>query len=144
MPAKGFGGNENRCLGIINIINIVMKPVIALLVFVWLYPQTYAQYSLTGTVTDNSHQTLAGAHVILRNTYFHTVTDNEGHFQFSGIKSGNYVLMTSFVGFETRQDSLDISGDQNLDLALKESAFVSDAVIISAVRAISGCSRSQF
>ncbi len=61
MPAKGIGGNENRCLGIININSIMMKQVIALLVFVCLSAQTYAQYSLRGTVTDNSHQPLAGA-----------------------------------------------------------------------------------
>ncbi len=113
----------------------MMKQVIALLVSVCLSAQTYAQYSLRGTVTDNTHQPLAGAQVILKNTYFRTVTDNQGHFQFSGIKRGNYVLLTSFVGFETRQDSVNISGDQNLELALKESAFVTDAVIISAVRA---------
>ena len=39
------------------------------------------------------------------------------------------------MGFETQQDSVEISGDQNLELTLKESAFVTDAVIISAVRA---------
>jgi hypothetical protein len=113
----------------------MMKQVIALLVFVCLSAQTYAQYSLSGTVTDNSHQPLAGAHVIIKSTYYQTVTNDQGHFQFSGIKRGYYVLLTSFVGFETRQDSVEISGDQNLELTLKESAFVTDAVIISAVRA---------
>ena len=48
----------------------MMKQVIVLLVFVCLSAQTYAQYSLRGRVTDNSHQPLAGAHVILKNTYF--------------------------------------------------------------------------
>ncbi len=38
----------------------MMKQVIVLLVFVCLSAQTYAQYSLTGTVTDNSHQPWPG------------------------------------------------------------------------------------
>ncbi len=113
----------------------MMKQVIALLVFVCLSAQTYAQYSLSGKVTDISDQPLVGAHVIIKNTYFQTVTDNQGRFRFSGIKRDSYILQTSFVGFETRLDSVVVSGDQNLDLALKESALVTDAVIISAVRA---------
>ena len=104
----------------------MMKQVIVLLVFVCMSTQTYAQYTLGGTVTDNSHQTLAGAHVMIKDSYFKTVSDNQGRFQFSGIKQGYYVLQTSFVGFETRQDSVEISGDQNLELTLKESAFITD------------------
>jgi iron complex outermembrane recepter protein len=112
-----------------------MKQFILLLAYVCLSQLTYAQYFLKGTVTDSHHEPLAGAHVILKDTYYQTITDNQGKYTFSGIKKGNYDLQVSFVGYETHLESIDISSDLNLDLMLKESALVTEAVIISAVRA---------
>ncbi len=112
-----------------------MKQVMILLAFVCISRQTQAQYSLKGKVTDHERETLAGAYVMLKDTYYQTITDNQGNFVLTGIKKGNYELQISFIGFETLNYFISIASDMNLDLMLKESAVVADAVIVSALRA---------
>jgi iron complex outermembrane receptor protein len=112
-----------------------MKQVIALLASACLSWQAMAQHSLSGTVTDNEQQALAGAHVQLNGTFYQTVTNTDGLFVFRGLKDGEYAISVSFVGFETIRQSLHVANDLTLNLAMKESATVSDAVIVSAVRA---------
>jgi iron complex outermembrane recepter protein len=135
MPAKGVGGTEFHCRCFINLKINPMKQVIVLLASVCISLQTHAQYSLKGTVTDGENGPLTGAHVQLKNTYYQTVTDNQGNFIFSGIQKGNYELQISFIGFETFHESIGISGDLKINTVLKESAVITDAVIVSAVRA---------
>jgi iron complex outermembrane receptor protein len=97
--------------------------------------QTYAQFSLKGTVTDSKNESLINAHVVINNTYYQTITDKNGRFIFSGIKPGAYHLQVSYVGYESYSESITVQGNINLNISLQESAVVSDAVIISAVRA---------
>jgi len=112
-----------------------MKQVIVLLAFVCISMQTQAQLTLKGTVTDSKNGPLTGAHVQLKDTYYQTVTDNLGNFVFSGIQKGKYELQVSFIGFETYHESIEIADDLTINPLLKESAVVTDAVIVSAVRA---------
>ncbi len=112
-----------------------MKQVIALLASACLSWQVMAQHSLRGKVTDNEQQALIGAYVELNGTYFQTTTDKDGHFVFRGVKDGAYELSVRFVGYETIRRTLQITADAELTLPMTESATVSDAVIVSAVRA---------
>lgn len=112
-----------------------MKQVIVLLAFVCLSWRMHAQHSLTGTITDVKNEPLVGANVQLRDTYFQTVTNEQGNFSFAGIKKGNYELQVSYIGYQGIDESIDIYDDMNLDLKLNESAVITDAVIVSAVRA---------
>jgi iron complex outermembrane receptor protein len=112
-----------------------MKQVMILLAFVCISWQTFAQYSLKGRVTDSGHEALAGAYIKLKDSYYQTITDNQGNFILSGIKKGDYELQISYIGYEILNYSVSIPGDLTLDFILKESAVVADAVIVSAVRA---------
>jgi iron complex outermembrane receptor protein len=135
MPAKGIGGNDFRCRCFINLKTYTMKQVCILLALVCLSWQTYAQFSLKGTVTGSENETLIGAHVIIYNTYYQTITDNNGQFVITGIKPGTYEVQVSYVGYKSHVDIIDFKGDTNLEIVMQESAIISDAVIISAVRA---------
>jgi iron complex outermembrane receptor protein len=113
-----------------------MKQVCILLALVCISWHTYAQFSLRGTVTAQEHESLVGANVVLNNTYYQTTTDNNGKFVFAGLKPGTYEVQVTYVGYESQIDFIDIKGDSNLEILMQESAIVSDAVIISAVRAM--------
>jgi iron complex outermembrane recepter protein len=112
-----------------------MKQVCVLVAWLSLSLQVHAQCSLKGTVTDQEGGMLIDAHVTLNNTYYQTITDKNGGFNFTGIKPGTYRLQVSFVGYETYAETLSVQGDLNLSVMLHESAVQSDAVIISAIRA---------
>jgi iron complex outermembrane receptor protein len=135
MPAKGIGGNDVRCRCFINLKTFTMKQVCILLALVSHTGYTYAQNSLRGTVTGTNEESLTGAYVFLKNTYYQTVTDNDGVFVFNGLQPGTYQLIISYVGYEEHIVPVDVRGNTMVEIRMKESALVSDAVVISAVRA---------
>ena len=94
-----------------------------------------AQISLAGTVTGSDNGVLTGAHVTLDLDNDRTSSDENGKFSFSGIRPGKHKLKVSYIGFETFEVMVDLRKDTTLRIFLKESATVSDAVIVSAVRA---------
>lgn len=56
--------------------------------------------TITGTVDDiNTKQPLAGANVLIRDTFLGTTTDTAGHFRIGGITIGVHTLTVSMVGF---------------------------------------------
>jgi iron complex outermembrane receptor protein len=135
MPAKGFGGNEVRCRCFINIKTYIMKQVCTLLVLASISCYAHAQISLRGTVTGPDNLRLIGAHVTLNNNYNQTTTNELGEYSFSGIKSGIYRFRVSYVGYLPVDRILVIRKDSVADVRLIESATISEAVIVSAVRA---------
>jgi len=112
-----------------------MKQVCILLVLVCFSWHAGAQFSLRGTVTGSNNEPLTGAHVVLMNNYYQTTTNETGLFEFQGIRSGTYRIKASFIGYDAYDELIDISSNTELNIVLHESATVSDAVIISAVRA---------
>lgn len=112
-----------------------MKQVCALLALVCMTLQTLAQCSLKGKVTGSEGELLIGAYVSINRTYYQTITDKNGIFSFTNIRSGTYLLQVSYVGYELYVQSVKLQGDSALSIAMRESAVQSDAVIISAIRA---------
>ncbi|MBN1791190.1 MAG: TonB-dependent receptor [Bacteroidales bacterium] len=112
-----------------------MKQVFVLLAWLCVSWHAHAQFSLNGTVTDPKNESLIGAYIVISNTYYQTVTDKNGKFSFSGIKPGTYTLEVSYVGYETHTQTLNIQTDLSISVSLPVSPVISDAVIISAVRA---------
>lgn len=112
-----------------------MKQVCILLALACFSGIAHAQFSLTGKVTGAGNETLTGAYVMIENSYYQTVTGPSGQFAFNGMKPGRYVLTVSYIGYEPQTRTLELNTHTTLDIQLKESAVVSDAVVISAVRA---------
>ncbi len=112
-----------------------MKQLVTLLACACLSLQALAQFSLSGKITDAEHGALPGAYVTMKDTYYQTITDNQGNFILTGIRKGDYELQISYIGFEMIRKLVSISKNITLDLTMKESAVVADAVIVSAIRA---------
>jgi len=112
-----------------------MKQLVTLLACACLSLQAFTQFSLRGKITDTGHGALPGAYVTLKDTYYQTITDNQGNYVLTGIRIGDYELQISYIGFEIIRQPVSISGNIILDLTMKESAVVADAVIVSALRA---------
>ncbi len=112
-----------------------MKQVCLLLVLSCLSWHAGAQISLRGTVTDEKGEPLTGAHVWIHNSYYQTTTDEAGNFAFKALRPGTFPLRVSYVGYDTYESALKLGGDSVVRVMLKESATISEAVIVSAVRA---------
>jgi iron complex outermembrane receptor protein len=97
-----------------------------------------AQFTVSGFVTDShTGQPLPGATVILNNSQAapSTVTDRSGNYRFGNIKSGNYVLKVTYVGYQTAQTTLNVNNNTIADLKLQSSSYTTDEVTVSATRA---------
>jgi hypothetical protein len=88
--------------------------------------------SIQGTVLDRDTQSpLPMANVILENTSFGSVSDEQGRFLISGVPVGHYVLRFSYIGYETlRLPDVIVKPDR---IAFEEAALKPSAVPMKGV-----------
>ncbi len=95
-----------------------------------------SQNILSGTVTDlKSGKSLPGATVIVEGTYYATVSNEEGKFEFKKLTAGKYNLQVRYVGYTTINRWIEIPKDNLVKFELAPVTIVQDEVIISATRA---------
>src|SRR5688572_13069662 len=90
----------------------------------------YGQSSITGKVLIEKAPAVQGT----VNLNGHSVlTDSLGHFSFSGLSSGKYVLEISMVGYETYHKNLTLKENETKDLVIEMLAAPSslDAVVVT-------------
>jgi len=87
-------------------------------------------YELSGKVSDEKGVALPGASVVLSSGKGGTVTDADGYFSFSGLKSDTYLLSVSFVGYKTFRDTLEISAGQDVSIKLEPSVMTLHEVVV--------------
>lgn len=93
-----------------------------------------AQINLTGIVTSNN-EPLAGASVVIKNSYYGISTDSDGSFVMNKLDPGQHTLVVSFIGFETKELDLELDADVEIEVILEPDVVMTDEVIIAATRA---------
>jgi vitamin B12 transporter len=86
-----------------------MKTIIlAFLIFSFAMP-AFAQFTITGKVTDDKKAPVTGANVYLKNTLEGTSSDASGSFSLKTKKTGEQTLVVSFIGFVTFEKKINLS-----------------------------------
>ncbi|AZQ43169.1 TonB-dependent receptor domain-containing protein [Nonlabens ponticola] len=99
-----------------------------------------AQHELTGTVKDSDQNAFPYANVLLYKMpdstfYKATITDDAGRFEINVIDTGEYTLVSSFVGMIPLSRKLTIDKDLNItDLILQENTEQLEGVTVTARR----------
>ncbi len=83
---------------------------------------------ITGTVKDDSGNVLPGVSVCVEKTNRGTVTDIQGFYNIE-VKTGDKVLVFSFIGMET--EKVKIGAEDRIDVQLKTSNVTVDEVVIT-------------
>ncbi len=97
---------------------------------------SFAQFSISGKITDaESGKTLSGTTVLLENSTRGAFSNQQGVYSLKNLKSGNYVLRISYLGFEKITKNIDLQKDETLDFVLQKTTFVADEVVVNATRA---------
>lgn len=121
---------KKACFGVILIVNsvhIAASPNVG-----WMPKPTAEtgvpaqEKNITGTVTDGT-EPLVGVSVQVKGTSNGTMTDIDGKFSLKNV-SAKAVLLVSFVGFESKEVSVD--GKTNFDIVLKEGSALLDEVVV--------------
>jgi iron complex outermembrane receptor protein len=95
-----------------------------------------AQFSISGKISEkNSGSALSGASISLDNSLINSRSDESGNFTLKNLKAGNYLLKVSFIGYQTLERSINLTGNTSLDLQLIKNSLIADEVLVRATRA---------
>jgi iron complex outermembrane receptor protein len=94
-----------------------------------------AQLSIWGKVTNQAGEALPGATITILNPQQNTVTDAAGKYRFNNLKSGNYTLKISYVGYKQVTVTTTVDADKILDFTLGLGNLTADEVTVTATRA---------
>lgn len=116
-----------------------MKRTIVLLAMLLFTAMTYAQNTYKAVIKDaKTNQILAGATVKILGTTLGTTSDNTGSVTITGIPSGKQIVQHSYVGFQTKTDTLTFPLAETTILTILLKAAKEDEeleeVVISATR----------
>ena len=94
-----------------------------------------AQFSLSGKILDKSTgEPLPGASIVLNNTFKSTSSDAKGEFIFRKLKSEEYIIKISFIGYESVETTLNLDKNLKNDFILETKVYMGDEIIVSASR----------
>ncbi len=103
-----------------------------ILIFTLIFSFGKAQTTISGKVVDNKKHPIVGANIYLEGTYDGANSDEKGHFVFTTEEKGTQTLIISFLSFETKTITDDVSKLSNLQIILRENVESLDAVVLSA------------
>ncbi len=98
----------------------------------------WAQCLLSGQVTDEKGEPLAGANVVILDSEKGDATDSDGVFRIPGLAPGAYALRVSFVGYETVVQQFvirDNETEKQVDVLLPSRGLLAGEAIVRATRA---------
>ncbi len=108
-------------------IDFFKQKLLFMLCFLALSNFAFAQRTISGTVTDDSGETLVGASVVATGTASGTVTDLDGKYKLE-IPEGVIELTFSFVGFTAQ--TLAIGSADVMDVSLAEGTVLDEMVVV--------------
>lgn len=109
-----------------------MIRICALLFFCGLTNFVFAQqFTITGTVKDNSGQPIPFASVYLKNTTSGTSANVDGKYSMN-LKNGQYTLSFRAVGYKQQDNIINLSADQSLNVTLTSESYTLENVNIRA------------
>ena len=90
--------------------------------------------NITGTVSGDDGNALAGANVAVEGTDTGASSNQDGSFSISGLSDGTYTVTASFIGYEDASAVVTISGGQasSVNLTLDKGDIRLNQVVVSA------------
>ncbi len=97
----------------------------------------FAQVTIRGTVTDAAGKEAPLISVVIRNTNFGTTTDESGRYNLTAnVRPGNYVLVFSGVGYKSREQAIQLTGNEaTANVQLENDALGLDEVVVTGTSA---------
>ena len=110
---------------------------LGVLAFVMLLSGNVHGATVSGFVSDRSTgEFLFAANVFLQDTTLGAVSNEHGYYAVTGIPAGTYVLVVSYIGYETYRDTLSLAPNESLrkDIGLPPALLIGDTAVVEADR----------
>jgi len=116
-----------------------LKTIIRSLFVVALYMQSIAltaqnQTTISGTVKDDTGETLPGVNIRVDGKVVGTITKADGTYSLTVNQAPPLTLIFSYVGYQTQSIEITNSSTTNLDVTLSEQVIFGQEVVVSASR----------
>ncbi|MBW1656502.1 TonB-dependent receptor [Flavobacterium quisquiliarum] len=82
----------------------------------------FAQQNLgkiKGVITTSEGELAVGVNIILKNSKYSTISNEDGAFEFNRLKSNRYTLQVSLTGYETVEKQITVTADETTIINLK-------------------------
>ena len=105
------------------------------LIFTFLFIKTSAQkYTISGYIKEKSTgEILIGANVLVKELSKGATTNKYGFFSIS-LDKGNYTLISSFIGYKEQVQTINLSKNISLNIAMEEQTLLTQEVVVSGER----------
>ena len=92
-----------------------------------LFTTGYSQSKISGTVTDDSGETLIGVNILVKGTTTGTITDFDGKFSLDATKGD--ILVFSYTGFSTQE--IEVGEATTIDVLMAEGSTLDEVVVVA-------------
>ena len=111
-----------------------MRRLLTLLLLQVMAASAFGQLSLKGVVTGDG-EPLAGASVVIEETFYGVSTKRDGSFEFKNLKPGDYRLKVSFIGYEAKELKVQMQTDREIRIELTPEVIMTGEILVAATRA---------
>lgn len=95
----------------------------------------FSQFSISGKIKNKKTQEpIAGALINVDNTFIASQSKSDGSFVIKDLKTGQYIIHVSLLGFQKLTDTIQLTENKVLDIELAENTVLMDEVIVSSTR----------
>jgi TonB-dependent receptor len=121
-----------------------MKNLLFTLILGLVVTLTFGQETLRGKVYDENGSVLPGAHVSLEGTEFSTASATDGSYLISGIPTGNYSLVISYIGYDEQKVDVSLEGGSSVvDVTLAEGVTLEEIVVNARLEGVAKAMNAQ-
>ncbi|MGS2737865.1 TonB-dependent receptor domain-containing protein [Sinomicrobium sp. M5D2P17] len=112
--------------------NMNMQLVLFCLLMPFLALSQSGRVRVNGMVTDKSGNGVYGAAVVLGNTTYGVITDENGNFRLS-LEEGSHTLEVSYIGYKPNAVTINVvpGGQNEVQITLEESVYALEEVVLS-------------
>lgn len=97
--------------------------------------RTFAQHgNIKGNIKTSDGVAAEFVNIGLKGTAYGSIANNKGEYELKNIPEGNYTLLTSFVGLETKEIAVQVKANETTEvpeITLKENAQTFQEVVVS-------------
>jgi outer membrane cobalamin receptor len=106
---------------------------LSLFILLPLYSYNQGKKTISGYISDENGEMLIGVNVYIPNTTFGTVSNTYGFYSLT-LPQGSYTLIYSFIGYEIREDAINLNSDIKSNITLKPESREIQEVLVTAER----------
>ena len=113
----------------------MIKRILLIVVSCFVSLTAVAQLTITGTVTNEQDQPLAGANVVVDHTLLGVMTGDDGTFRLRNLSPGSYLLIVTYLGYQRVEYPIELITPEKISIRMQPASLMADEVVIHGTRA---------